>query len=258
MRLQRIFGVLALLAVGLAGLAHGAEQGRQYYELRVYATKDTNQQALVNGYWKDAAIPAYNRAGVKQIAVFTEAQDSPTNRIFVLIPFDSLEAFGGMAGKLEGDKEFASAAAGFMNRGKNEAPYSRLDVSLLHAMTGMPRLAAPPSKPGEDWVFELRQYISPTEAKGANKIDMFNAGEIEVMKEIGLNPVFFSGTVAGPQMPSLVYMTSGGPTMEKYKEIWKAFGPHPVWKKLSGDAKYKDNMTGIVSTFLKRTPASQI
>jgi hypothetical protein len=42
--------------------------------------------------------------------------------------------------------------------------------------------------------------LSPTEAKGANKIDMFNAGEIEIMKEVGLNPVFFAGTIAGPKM----------------------------------------------------------
>ena len=86
---------------------------------------------------------------------------------------------------------------------------------------------------------------------------MFNDGEIEVMKEIGLNPVFFSGTVLGPQMPSLVYMVSG-PDMKQYKNVWKKFGPHPVWKKLSGDPKYKDNMTGIQSVFLKRTDASQI
>jgi hypothetical protein len=86
---------------------------------------------------------------------------------------------------------------------------------------------------------------------------MFNAGEIEIMKEVGLHPVFFAGTIAGPKMPSLVYMTSGA-DREQYKEKWKGFGPHPLWKKLMGDPQYKNNMSGSENVFLKRTSASQI
>ena len=98
---------------------------------------------------------------------------------------------------------------------------------------------------------------SPTETKGANKIDMFNAGEIQIMKEIGLNPVFFAGAIFGPQMPNLVYMTSG-PDMDQYKQTWKSFGPHPLWKKLASDPQYKGNMSSSQSVFLKRTSASEM
>lgn len=238
--------------------AQAADSARQYYELRVYSTKDTNQLALVSDYWQKAAIPAYNRAGIQTIGLFTEVADSPTNKVYVLIPFESLSGFEGIAAKLGGDKEYQTAADDFMNRSKNNAPYTRLDVTLLHAMTGMPKLAVPPTKPGQgDWIFELRTYISPTEAKGANKIDMFNAGEIPVMKEVGLNPVFFAGTIAGPQMPNLIYMVSGA-NRDELGKAWKGFGPHPQWKQLSGDAKYKDNMTGIQNVFLKRLAGSQI
>jgi hypothetical protein len=241
-----------------AGAAEGPGTDRQYYELRVYATQNEKQQGEINGYWEKAAIPAYQRAGIGPIGVFTETKDSETNRIYVLIPYGSMGAFEGMAARLAGDAAYQEAAAEFMNRSKNDAPYKRFDSSLLIAMKGMPKLALPPSSAEKKpWIFELRTYFSPTEAKGANKIDMFNAGEIEIMKEVGLNPVFFAGTIAGPKMPSLVYMTSGA-DMEQYKEKWKGFGPHPLWKKLMGDPQYKNNMSGSESVFLKRTSASQI
>ena len=241
-----------------AGAAEGPGADRQYYELRVYTTQNEKQQGEINGYWEKAAIPAYHRAGIGPIGVFTETKDSETNRIYVLIPHGSIGSFEGMAARLAGDAAYQEAAAEFMNRSKNDAPYKRFDSSLLIAMKGMPKLALPPSSAEKKpWIFELRTYFSPTEAKGANKIDMFNAGEIEIMKEVGLNPVFFAGTITGPKMPSLVYMTSGA-DMEQYKEKWKGFGPHPLWKKLMGDPQYKNNMSGSESVFLKRTSASQI
>lgn len=247
-----VFTVTAMLS------AWAAESGRQYYELRVYSTENEKQQGQINDYWQKAAIPAYNRAGVEPIGVFTEIQDSTTNKIYVLIPFNSFGAYEGINSKLDADGTYQAAAADFMNRSKSNPPYTRLDVSLLHAMKGMPKLALPPSTAEKQpWIFELRTYISPTEAKGANKIQMFNDGEIEIMKEVGLNPVFFAGTIAGPQMPNLIYMNSG-PDMAQYREKWKAFGPHPKWKQMSGDPKYKDNMTGIQNAYLKRTSASQI
>ncbi len=260
MKVRSLLLILSLsMMVFVARAADSAAAGtRQYYELRVYTTQNEKQQGEVNAYWEKAAVPAYNRAGVKSIGVFTELQESATNKIYVLIPYDSLAGFEGISAKLAADTTYQTAAADFMNRSKSDAPYARLDTSLLIAMKEMPQLALPPSNAEKQpWIFELRTYFSPTEAKGANKIDMFNAGEIQIMKEVGLNPVFFAGTIAGPQMPNLVYMTSGA-DMDQYKQKWRGFGPHPVWKKLSADPQYKNNMSGSQSVFLKRTLASQI
>jgi hypothetical protein len=46
--------------------------------------------------------------------------------------------------------------------------------------------------------------------------------------------------------------------MEEHKKHWKGFGEAPVWKKLSSDPQYKDNVSRVMSVFLKRTSASQI
>src|SRR5579864_1310277 len=90
-----IFVAISLVAIIASPFrAAAADDSRQYYELRVYVTKSGEQQKRVNDYWQNAAVPAYNRLGFQPIGVFTELEDSPTNKIYVLIPSDSFEAFG--------------------------------------------------------------------------------------------------------------------------------------------------------------------
>jgi hypothetical protein len=115
----------------------------------------------------------------------------------------------------------------------------------------------PSSAEKKPWIFELRTYQSPSESKGINKVQMFNSGEVPLMQEVGLCPVFFSQTLVGPQMPNLVYMVSGE-NMDEHKKHWEQFKNAPVWKKLSSDLQYKDNVSRVINIFLKRTPASQI
>jgi hypothetical protein len=243
--------------VGLAprAMADDAEKP-QSYEVRVYHTKSPEQQQRVSDYWQNAAVPAYNRQGIQPIGVFTEIADSPTNSIYILIPCDSLETFGAIPTKLAADTVYQQAAAGFLDSTKTNAAYERIESSLLVAFDGMKHLVNPPpdQKPS---VFELRTYMSPSESKGLNKIQMFESGEITLMKEIGLAPVFYGRKLIGPNMPCLMYMTCGV-TKEEHDAHWKTFGSAPVWKKLSGDPYYKDNMIGMIRVLLKRTPASQI
>ena len=230
----------------------------QYYELRVYTTKSEQQQKLVSDYWQNAAVPACNRLGIQPIGVFTELEDSPTNKIYVLIPYDSADMIATVPSRLAADAEYQKAGADYLNVPKSDPAYVRFQSSLLIAMDGMKRLQAPPSAAEKKpWIFELRTYESRSETSGINKVQMFNAGEIPLMQEVGLSPVFFSQTVVGAQMPNLVYMVSGE-NREEHKKHFSAFSASPVWKKLSADPQYKDNVSKIVSVFLKRTPASQL
>ena len=230
----------------------------QYYELRVYTTKSEQQQKLISDYWQKAAVPAYNRLGIQPIGVFTELEDSPTNRVYVIIPFDSADAIATVPTRLASDADYQKAGADYLNVPKSDPAYVRFQSSLLVAMDGMRKLQAPPSAAEKKpWIFELRTYESRGEASGINKVQMFNAGEIPLMQEVGLSPVFFAQTVVGAQMPNLVYMVSGE-NREEHKKHFGAFSAAPAWKKLSSDPQYKDNVSKIVSIFLKRTPASQL
>ncbi len=250
---------LAAIVTGSPTRALAAEASAdspQYYEVRVYATQTDSQRQRVNDYWQQAAIPAYNRMGIRPIGVFTEQEASATNKIYVLIPYDSLEAFGAIPAKLAADMTYQQAAAEFLGATKTNAAYERFETSLLVAFNGMKHLAVPP--PGQPpTIFELRTYLSPGESMGWNKIKMFESGEITLMKDVGLAPIFYGRKIAGPNLPCLMYMTCGA-TPEAHKQHWDAFSSAPVWKALKDDPQYKDNMIGMIRVLLKRTPASQI
>lgn len=89
------------------------------------------------------------------------------------------------------------------------------------------------------------------------KVGVEPATAIPLMQEVGLTPVFFGQTIIGSQMPNLIYLVSGE-NQEEHKKHWKDFFDAPVWKKLIGDLQYEDNVSKVISVFLKRTPASQI
>lgn len=266
---KRTFLTSALAITGVSGLrnllsTHASAQEpaataqSEFYELRVYSLETERQQKLIDGYWSGAAIPAYNRAGVKPIGVFTEVDTPQVTKVYVLLPYVSLESFAATPARLAADAEYQEAGSEYLNVSKSEPAFSRLDSSLLVAFEGMKKLAVPSSlAEKKPWVFELRTYESPSEAKGINKVAMFNAGEITLMQEVGLSPVFFAQSLVGSRLPSLVYMISGE-SKEAHKTHFKAFADSPVWKKLSGDPQYKDNVSKINSVFLQRTSYSQI
>src|SRR5579862_1127327 len=246
----------SLLALATIPFQANAEEVRQYYQLRVYTTKSEEQQKRIVDYWQNAAVPAFNRLGFQPIGVFTEIEDSPTNKIYVLIPADSFAAFDDLTTKLATDSVYQKAAADFLNAPKTNAAYERFECSLLVAFDGMKRMSLPPAdkKPN---VFELRTYLSSSENKGLNKIKMFESGEINVMKEVGLAPIFYSRILVGPQMPGLVYMTCGE-NPDEHKKHWQSFSSATVWKNLQADPQFKDNVSTIIRIILKRTVASQI
>lgn len=248
-------GLMASLFDPVRTVAADSEQP-QYYELRIYTTQSAEQQQRVNDYWQKAAVPAYNRLGVQPIGVFTELTDSATNSIYVLIPYDSPDIFSGIPAKLRADATYQEAAHNFLSAPKSNPAYQRFESSLLVAFDGMKHLAMypPDQKPN---VFELRTYMSSSEDKGLSKIHMFESGEISLMKEIGLAPIFYGRTLIGPHMPCLVYMTSGV-NMDEHKKHWDTFSSAPVWKALQADPQYKDNVSGVIRILLKRTSASQI
>ncbi|MGA2246980.1 MAG: NIPSNAP family protein [Verrucomicrobiota bacterium] len=247
--------IVTIMATAVfAGASRTLAAGPQYYELRVYSTQSEAQQQRVNDYWQQAAVPAYNRMGLRPVGVFTEQEASPTNKIYVLVPCDSLAAFGKIPARLAADGEYQKAAADFLGATKTNAAYERYESSLLVAFAGMKHLAPPPR---DHEVFELRTYLSPGEDKGLNKIKMFESGEITVMKEVGLAPVFYGRMVAGAHMPCLMYMTCGE-NLDEHKKHWQGFSSAPVWKQLQDDPQYKDNMIGMLRVLLKRMPASQI
>lgn len=250
--------VLAGMSSSLRTSAAEANPSREYYELRIYRLQPDADHALLNGYLERALIPGLNRLGIKPVGAFTEIEPKEGPALFLLIPYPSLSAFSTVSARLEADSEYQKAGAAYLGTPKSNPGFSRIDSSLMLAFSGLPRLELPAlSREKKPRIFELRTYESHSEQKAAKKVAMFNSGEIEIMRNVGLGPVFYGQTLIGGGLPHLVYMLSGE-NRDEHKKHWGAFGSHPAWNKLKNDPQYADTVSKIRNIFLAPADYSQI
>ena len=236
----------------------GASRKQEYYELRAYRLKAGSTGGVLQAYLQQALVPALNRLGIEPVGVFAETEPKDPATLFVLIPYPSLETFQSIASRLESDSEYLSLAADYLHTGKDHPAYDRIDTWVLRAFAGMPRIELPPySRLRKERLFEMRTYESYSETKAAKKVAMFNHGEIDIMREVGLAPIFYGEALAGPNLPHLTYMTSGE-NAQAHQQHWEAFRKHPKWEQMKDDPQYADTVSKITKWFLVPTGYSQI
>ena len=261
---------VATVGIGVAARAGfaavelpGQQSGRQFFELRTYHFASPEKQKAFEQFLVEAAVPAFNRAGVQPVGVWKLlAQDNPTMKLsqdpaqlWVLLPHNSMESVAALEDKLAGDEAFQNAGQSVLRAPKNDPPYTRYDSTLLLAMEGAPKVNAPSKS--ETRVFELRTYESHTAERARNKLAMFNAGEFSIFGKAGMPGVFFGGAIVGSGLPQLTYMIVSD-DMKNVKQGWSAFFNNPDWKKLTGNPGYKDNVSKVMSRFLRPAVGSQI
>lgn len=229
---------------------------REFYELRLYHLRRGPMQKRFDDYFRDAAIPALNRAGIPKVGVFgvVVGPDNPT--MYVLIPHASMEAFAAAQERVQADAVYQKAGAEFLNVAPTDPAYIRVESSLLRAFTSIPKLELPAQKAR---IFELRTYNSHSKRSNKKKIEMFDQGEIAIFRKTGLTPVFFGETIIGTNMPNLTYMLVFDDMIAREKS-WDTFRADPEWKKLSTTPGLTDPdlVTDISNVVLRPTPYSQI
>lgn len=249
-----IVGFIFFLSFNRAGAS-----GKTYYQLTVYHYTTEAQEQVLDTYLQQALLPALHRQQLKQVGVFKAISNdtSTLKKLYVLIPFNSLEAVTAITLKLQNDKEYQTKGAAYINAVYTAAPYTRMETILLQAFSLAPSLELPQLKsPKKERVYELRSYESATEKIFQNKVHMFNEGdEIGLFKRLNFNAVFYAEVVAGSKMPNLMYMTSFE-NMADRDAHWKSFGSDPYWKKLSAMPEYKNNVSHIDIMFLRPTDYS--
>ncbi len=266
---RRGFLVSSLAASALAGAASDAEStgdaatdpaGREYYELRRYQLRRGSQQHMIDDFFRNAAIPALNRLGIKPVGAFNISIGTGSPALYVLLPHASVESAMTVYDRLDADSEFREAGAPFINAPATEPAYVRMETFLLAAFAAMPNLELPPGTAGnQPRIFELRTYESHGKKANRTKIQMFNTAEIAIFRRTGLRPVFFGETMFGSGMPSLTYMLTFA-NMEERTRNWAAFIADPEWKKLASTPGYTDPeiVSNITNVILTPAPYSQI
>ncbi|MBL0744489.1 NIPSNAP family protein [Chryseolinea lacunae] len=247
--------------VSCVAFAATAAPKREFYEIKIYRVTSSAQEQSVEKYLKEAYLPALHRAGIGKVGVFKPVETDTTfgKRVYVLIPFTSMDQFVKLPETLLKDKQYETAGADYLNAPFDNPPYARIESILLQAFTGMGQLEAPKhTTPVTERVYELRSYEGHTEKIFQNKVKMFNVGdEIALFKRLGFNAVFYAEVLSGPRTPNLMYMTTFANQTSR-DEHWKAFSADPEWKKLSGMSEYQHNVSKINIYFLRPVAYSEI
>ena len=258
----------ATAAVASRVSAAPAAAAREYYELRSYRLKPGAPRALLESYLEKALLPALDQRGIKHTGVFTEldvnknagtSAAKPDTPVWVLIPHANLDSFARVSADLNHDPAVLKAGADYLQVKKATPAFERLDSWLLLAFKSMPKMEVPafvrnrvPTR-----VFEMRDYESHSEVKALTKMAMFDEGETEIMRSLGMSPLFFGQALAGPNLPHLRYITCG-PDLASHLANWKKFGPDPRWVKMKDLPKYADSTSKNTARFLAPTSYSQI
>ena len=253
--------VLPVMAADWQSSGGGAQTPPQLYEWRQITLRTGTQPRRLADYLQNARLPALNRLGHTPVGVFESVFGVATPTVFVLTPFASAEAFAAHEALLEKDEAFAKAAATFGDSAPTDPLYVRQEVSILRAFPQMPRIEVPAATAARGArLFELRTYESHNERAHRAKVKMFaEMGEIDIFRRVGLTPVFFARTLAGPKMPNLVYMLVHE-NMAAREKSWDAFRTDAEWRKLSQTAGFTDPeiVSNITTVFLRPAAYSQI
>ncbi len=266
---------LALSATAVLGVATGSAASvasapavREYYDLRCYRLKPSAPSSLVEKYLEQALFPALKKQGLQNLGAFTEVEidkatatskpkvDTP---VWVLIPHPTLESFVKVSAEINQDPSVQQAGAEYLQVDKAKPSFDRIDSWLLLAFRSMPKLELP--KFSKDKVatrlFEMRDYESHSELKALNKMAMFDEGETQLMRDLGMSPVFFGQALSGPNLPHLRYMTSCA-DLATHLGNWKKFGSDPRWSKMKVDPRWTGNTSKNTARFLIPTSYSEI
>jgi hypothetical protein len=242
-----------------SGKVSADELTREFYELRVYEMPGGTRKNVLQDYLSKAAIPAWNRQGIKPVGAFTVMSGANSQELYLLVPYPNLEAFMAAPAKLAADAEYQKAAMDYLGVSIENPAFLRYQSTLLLAFSKVPRLRLPAqTAENKSRIFELRTYESHSEKAAQKKIEMFNVGgEIDLFDRVGLKSVFFGQTLIGARLPNLVYLTVHD-DMASRDKTWSLFRDDPGWKKLSADPAFANTVSAITVLFLSPAPFSQI
>lgn len=236
--------IVCLVFVSLS--AAGKKQKKDFYQIKVYNLKDNVQVLAVDQFLKNAYLPALHRAGINKVGVFKPiANDTAqVKKIYVFIPFTSLEQWQKLADILDNDASYQTASKEYTDAAADKKPFERIESILLEAFPMHTQFELPGLKnPLAERVYELRSYESPTEHLHKVKVKMFNeGGEIALFKRLGFNAVFYAKVLSGSKMPNLMYMTTFE-NMPDRDAHWKVFGSSQEWKNLTAMPEYENKVS---------------
>jgi hypothetical protein len=234
-----------------------ANVSASYLELKTWRFHNSpdKQSDRVSTYLETGLAPALARSGAKLAGAFGNVIGPDGPYFVTLTQYPSLGEMQSVLASLSADEAHRRA----LEKLSSDAglPFVRVESSLLRSFDIMPQPEATVAP--HPRIFELRTYESQTFVTLARKVAMFNKGEAEIFKRLGMRPVFFGETVVGAKQPNLIYMLSFDSLAERDR-LWSTFVNDPEWRKISSEPQLKDDeiVANISNVILRALPFSPI
>jgi len=256
---KKLFRCAALVSVFILSNLMGKAQSiaGYYYQIKVYHFKTQKQEGVIDNYLKNTYLPFLHKKGITNVGVFKPVTvDTADRKIYLLVAYKNWDEVETIDEQAKQSNSFTKNSLDYVNAAHNDAPYTRIESTLLKAFVTRPKPATPKlSGDKASRVYELRSYESATEQGHYNKVRMFNSGETDLFDRLGFNPVFYGSVIAGSKMPNLMYLTTFNNKADRDKH-WDAFSADAQWKDLSGRKEFQNNVSKGDITFLYPTDYS--
>jgi hypothetical protein len=237
--------------------ASAASTKTRYYLLQAHFLKAGAQLPAIHDFVGKALLPAMNEvhSGPK---IYLEALIAPHMPQYLAIyGFESLDQMDAVSRKLAQNAEFQKRYAEWESG--PEPPYEHLTNTLLEAADYSPEIVAPATPPPAGRIFELRVYHSPTMRQLGALHERFAGPEIKIFHRSGVNPLFYTSTVIGANMPNLTYLIPFE-SLAAREKAWAAFSADPEWAKVRAEsiARYGQISSVIQISLFRAAPYSPI
>ena len=113
--MKTLFIAISLLTSIFPSPAAAPKQ--EFYAIRIYQLNSAEQESRVDDYLQHAFVPALHRQGIHDVGVFKPVGNDTAaiRRIYVLIPFKSLEQFAGLNSALAKDQQYGAGGLDYQN-----------------------------------------------------------------------------------------------------------------------------------------------
>ena len=229
--------VAAAPLAGAKSIDLSLQDGNEIYELRTYEMAWGGNGSALMSFLKEVEGPYLAGQGANHFMIFNETGQSQPTQMWVLSSFPDFASYQQAFTNRSSD-QYLERAASYANAGKT---YERISSSLLYAFDGLKQMKTPIDNAS---LFELRIYEGVNEDAVRRKTKMFNDEELDLFYKVDLNPIFFGNMLAGPYVPSLVYMLNYR-DMDHREKAWKDFLEHPEWDAMKNKEIYANTVSNI-------------
>ncbi|MCP5120308.1 MAG: hypothetical protein GY953_56660 [bacterium] len=204
------------------------EPRTRFYVFDRFYLKHGTQLGRFHEFAKNTLLPMLASIHTGPRIVFEAIVAEHMPQVATIFGVSSMDEYFRIHEKMASDEEFIRAFAAWEDG--PEQPAEHYSSTLLEATDYSPAIDSD-ARATEPGIFELRVYHSPSQRQLAALNERFAGPEIRIFHRVDIHPLFYSETVFGPWMPSLVYLIPFASLAER-ERAWSAFAADPDWRKV--------------------------